>query len=225
MQPERFSKSKKEQREKKLKILSGYADFHWEKGKLYIDKVYVPEYSSAMTIAEAEFEKTWGNVMDKDKNLILWQKEENVDTCARVGRQIWYKHKELKKQVKLESFISYCNRIKVKWYGHTYLEDHGEKGRCEGFYVDLANNCPLTQEQLEIISNCKKEAYKGLSAKIAEIDEAYYTKEITKQERDAQVGAIDTYEYYVEYQNLLSERLKVSPLEKWTKLIPERYFD
>ena len=96
----------------------------------------------------------------------------------------------------MKSFISYCNRVKVKWYGHTFLNDHGEKGSCEGFYVKIKDVQkgyePLTNKELEIISQCKREAYSDLNEKIASIDEAYHSGEISKKERDERVGAIDT---------------------------------
>lgn len=228
LKPNTLSDARPSSRKKKYKILSGYADYHFEGTKLFIDKVYIDEYCPAMSIAEEQFEKEWGLVIDKNTKQCNWQKEENVDTCARVGRQIWYKHKELQSQVKIETFISYCNRVKVQWYGHNYIDDHGEKGRCEGFYVKPiaanGNYQPLTAEELQIIKDCKKETYHELGEKIAAIDEAFYGGEICRKERDAQVGAIDTESYYHKYIELLSKKLDYLP-DKWTKLIPERYFD
>lgn len=224
MQPETFSKSSAAAKEKKYHILSGYADYHFEGKKLYIDEVYIAEYCSAMTIAEAEFEKNWGLVIDQKTHQANWQKEEMVDTCARMARQVYAKHKELQAQVKLVTFINYCNRIKVKWYGHNFLNDHGEKGRSERFYVNMKEDRPLTPEELKIIKECKREAYKGITEQVADIDEAYAEGEISKSERDKQVGAIDTSEYYNNYLGLLWERLEYEP-EKMTKLIPEIYFE
>lgn len=138
LKPDTFKNSRASAKAKRLKALEGYADYHFEGKKLYIDKVYIPEYCPAMAIAEEEFEKSWGLVIDKETKQANWQKEEMVDTCARVGRQIWYRHKELQKQVTLETFCNYVNRVKVKWYGHNYIDDHGEKGRSEKFYVKTA---------------------------------------------------------------------------------------
>lgn len=224
LQPETLSKSSAIAKEKKFNILSGYADYHFEGKKLYIDEVYIPEYCSAMTIAETDFEKNWGLIINRQTYQVNWQKEEMVDTCARVARQIYGKHKELHQQVSIKTFISYCNRIKVKWYGHNYINDHGEKGRSERFYVNIQEDRPLTPEELDIIRQCKRDAYIELSEKIADIDEAYAEGEITKEERDKQVGEIDTEGCYLRYLDLLLERLKYEP-EKMTKLIPELYFE
>lgn len=151
-----------------------------------------------------------------------------VDTCARVSEQIYYKHKELQRQVKLKTFYNYCNRLKVKWYGHNYIDDHGERGRCEGFYVKLEEGeqdfQPLTAEELQIIKSCKAEAYQEVSVKIADIDEAFHRGEIDRKERDKRVGAVNTDIYYDKYIELLLDRLEYMP-DKWTKLIPERYFE
>lgn len=220
MQPESFSKSSMVTKQKKYNILSGYADFHFEGKKLYIDKVYISEYSSALSIAEAEFEKNWGLVINNKTHKANWQLEEKVDTCTRVAKQIWYKHKELQKQVKLNTFTSYCNRLKVDWYGHNYLNDHGTKGHSERFYVNLEKNQPLTQEELNTIKTCKREAYGSLSEQIANIDEAYAMGEINKKERDTLVGSINTDEYYLNYLELLWDKLGYEP-EKMTKLFPE----
>lgn len=66
LKPETFSNARKSTREKRFKTLSGYADYHLEGKKLYIEKVYIPEYCPAMTIAEEEFEKNWGLVVDRE---------------------------------------------------------------------------------------------------------------------------------------------------------------
>ena len=214
---------KAETKQKKLKILEGYADYHWDNKKLYIDKIYVPIYVSAMEVAEAELEKEWGNIKNKNHEL-SWQKKEMVDTCTRVAKTIYKKHKEIQTQVTEKTFITYCIRVKVQGYGHNYLDDKGERGRCDAVYVNIAKDRMLTNEELEIIHQCKKEAYAGLSEKIANLDEAYYSGEITKKERDEQVGSIDTQKYYFKYIDLMAERLKYIP-DKMTKLIPERYFE
>ena len=74
LKPDTISDGSKAAREKKLKILSGYADYHFEGRKLHIDKVYIDKYCPAMSIAEAEFEKEWGLVVDKETKKLTGRK-------------------------------------------------------------------------------------------------------------------------------------------------------
>jgi hypothetical protein len=62
--------------------LKKYADYHIEGRNLYIDKIYIPVYSSAYEIIEREFNNEW-------------DRETKIDTCSRVGKAIYRKSKEL----------------------------------------------------------------------------------------------------------------------------------
>jgi hypothetical protein len=70
-------------REKKLEILSRYADYHMEGRFIYIDKIYISTYTKALDIIEKEFNNEWN-------------RETKIDTCTRVGKAIYRKSPELR---------------------------------------------------------------------------------------------------------------------------------
>ena len=121
LKPESLSKNIKS-REKKLQILSQFADFHFEGKSIYIDKILIPEYNKAYFIIEKELPKHWGSFKG-DKYKVL--KEKKIDTCSRVGKDIYYNIPEVKAQISEQTTITYVNKVKVKNYGHNYLQDHG----------------------------------------------------------------------------------------------------
>lgn len=220
LEPETFSKSSKSAKEKKLKILEAFAEYHFEGRKLYIDKVLIPTYSKAYEIIEKEFENEWGNIKDKNQQT-SWQKKSRVDSCRRVGKAIYSKNKEIASQIKDSTCVSYANKVKIKNYGHNFIDDTGLKGSSQFVYVLPDESRMLNEEELAIVKQCKCEAYKDVGEQIVNIDEAYRNGEISLAEAKKYKSEMDTNESYINYLELLMERLGYIP-ELRTQLIAKQ---
>ena len=213
-----FSNASAKAKEKFFKIFETYAEYHWEDKKIYIDKVYYPIYTKAFDIIEEEFPKRWGKVVDKNKHMNLVLKKERIDTCARVGSEIWHNNAEVQSQIELKTAKNYTNQIKVKQYGHNHLDDHGTHGRSEYVWMNKEGNAPLNLEELKILQDCCNEAYSSINTLVAAIDADFRTGNLTKEERNKAVGEIQTEGCYDKFVSLLKERLGFIP-EKRTRLI------
>ena len=88
--PTTLGKSSPKAKEKKMKILATYADYHFEGRSIIIDKVHCAVYSKARAIVEKEFPKKWGIILDGDNKAYPILKQERIDTCTRVGKDIYY---------------------------------------------------------------------------------------------------------------------------------------
>lgn len=209
---------------KKFEILKSYADYHFEGKVLYIDKVYIEEYSKAYPKIKTEYRKRWGMAKDDKGQINQEMKINHIDTCARVGSDIWYNNPDIKAQISLPTAKRYVNRAKVEDFGHNYLDDKGAIGSSRSVQMDEDGKKVLDENQLEIVRWCRQTAYAELSNQIAEIDELYHSGEISKKERDEAVGAIDTKQQYDKYIDLLIEKLGFVP-EKRTQLVYEIEFE
>lgn len=166
LKPNSITKGSKSAKESKLKKLETYADFHLEgdKGnKLYIDNIKYPIYSKAFDIIEEEFPKRWGKIIGDNYRLNELLNKERIDTCTRVGTEIWNQRQEVKTQIALSTAKSYTNRVKVKQYGHNYLNDYGTKGRSEYVWMNCDGSAPLQGEELNTFNQCINEAYGAVS--------------------------------------------------------------
>ena len=212
-----------ETKEKKLKILSSFAEYHFEGKKLYIDKVLIKEYSKAYEIVEREFPKEWGNVINEDtRQLNIWQKQDKIDTCARVSSVIYDKNPEVNSQITKKTCKYYTGQVKVKFYGHNYLDDEGTLGRSRYVWVKPNGQGPLDAKELQLINECAAKAYGSIGEKIAFIDSAYHSGEITKEERDNAIGNIQTTNNYELFVNFVIDALGYFP-DKNTQLIDKGY--
>ena len=207
-----MSNSSKTAKEKAFKKLENYADYHWEGKSLIIDRVKHPVFTKAFDIIEEEFPKNWGNV----KNDYL--RENKIDTCARVGKAIWSKHSEVNNQIELATAKNYVNKVKVKRYGHNYLNDKGTKGYSEYVWMNEEGTSVLDEEQLKILKECANEAYNTFDIQVAAIDDDFRHGYISKEDRDKAVGEINTMSNYEVFVELLYQRLGFIP-EKRTKLV------
>lgn len=224
LKPTTISKGTSKAKANKLKKLEGFADFHLEGRKLIIDKVKFPFYSKALDVIEEELPKRWGQVMDDDYQVNKVLKEQKIDTCARVGKEIWQTKKEVQSQVSLKTAQKYANTAKVKQYGHNYLNDRGARGESRFIRMNEDGSAPLQGEQLEIFMQCKREAYEGAGELIAEIDTAYRNGEISKEEKEKAQGMINTDSSYDRMVALCIERLGFYP-EQRTQIIDINYFE
>lgn len=207
-----MSNSSQSAKEKAFKKLEIYADYHWEGKSLIIDKVKHPVFTKAFDIIEEEFPKNWGDVDDS------YLRQNKIDTCARVSKVIWSKHSEVRDQIKLVTANNYVNKVKVKQYGHNYLDDHGTRGRSEYVWMNQEGTSVLNEEQLKILKECANEAYNTFDIQVAAIDDDFRRGYMSKEDRDKAVGEINTLSNYDRFVELVCERLGFVP-EKRTRLI------
>ena len=163
----------KKAKEKKLKLLQTFADYHFEGRSIYIDKVHIPVYSKAYTIIEEQLPKYWH--------------DNNLDTCSRVGIAIHSQCKEVNSQIKESTAKSYANRAKIKLFGRNHIEaDFGTLGTSRYVWgtIDEEGQCHyLSDKEYEIISKCAAESYGSvLGNKAALLNDALTKKEITETE-------------------------------------------
>ena len=138
----------------------------------------------------------WGKIKDQNGQINEVLYKERIDTCARVGEDIWRNVKEVHTQISLNTAKVYTNNAKVKHYGHNHLADHGDLGRSEYIWTNERGTAPLNEEELKILQECAATAYGKVDVLIAAIDDDYKNGVLTKEERDAAVGAIETADSY-----------------------------
>ena len=221
LKPETLSKSSQKAKDKKFNILEVYADYHFEGKKLFIDKVKYPTYSKAFEIIEEEMPKRWGVIMDDNHKVNETLKKERIDTCSRVGGDIWSSVPEVKAQISLLTSKQYTNKVKVQKYGHNYLNDVGTCGCSEYVWMNEKGTAPLGEWEISKIKECSEKAYGDKSLLIASIDDDFRHGYISKEERDKAVGSIETNDNYDYFVELVIQELGFYP-EKRTRLIDER---
>ena len=215
LQPNTLAKSTVRAKEKKFKILEAYADYHFEGKNLYIDKVKIPKYSKALEKIEEEMPKRWGLIKDKEGKIIQTLKDERIDTCARVGKEIWYKCPEVKNQITIETSQVYTRTAKKKKYGRCHLSnDFGTCGYSEYVRMNKDGTAPLSGEQLKIYNECVEQAYKDIGIYASELDESVKNGEITKEDRDELLVDFDTTNNYDKLIELCIERLGFYPEQR-----------
>ena len=155
---------------KRMEILKYFADYHMVKSTVYIDKIHIPTYSKAFDIVKTEFPKTW------HKN--------GIDTCSRVGKEIYNKNIEVSSQVQLATTQVYTCRVKKELYGRNHIKECGTKGYSEYIWGKIlpGGQCEeLSPEEKEIVKECSQESYgKTLSDKVALLADAFNKHEITE---------------------------------------------
>lgn len=217
LKPETISNGSKTAREKKLQKLTLFCDYHLDGKRIYIDKVFIPEYTKAFDVINNNFDKEWGYIVDKENHKLSWQYETRVDSCTRVAKAIQYKHPEAK-QIKETTAISYTCQAKKERYGRTYKDEVGLKGYCQIVYLNQDKSGLLNDKQIEILNECRAEAYKDVNEQRYKIDEAKAIGEITKKEWQEAMGEVNTEEAYANFQDLLYEKLGFIPIRR-TQLV------
>lgn len=215
--PTTISNGSAKAKEKKFQILKGYADYHFEGRNIIIDKVHCAVYSKARAIVEKQFPKKWGIILDGDNKAYPILKQERIDTCTRVGKDIYYTCPEVSAQISEKTAIQYVGAVKREQYGRCHVKEEGTKGYCEYVYVNQDGTAPLNAEELAIVTKCAQDAY-CLDLQTAMIDEEYHKGKLSKQERDTAIVDLageDKYDLFVE---LVIARLGYMP-EKRTRLV------
>lgn len=218
--PDSISKSSKAAKEKKFKILETYAEFHFEGKSLIIDRVKQPTYTRAFDIIEEEMPKRWGRIPDGTHQIQEILYKERIDTCARVGKDIWLNIPEVQSQISERTTQNYTNQVKIQKYGHNYLNDCGTLGHSEYVWMNQTNDAPLDEAGLTILKECANLAYGDVNILLAAIDDDYHIGCMSKEERDAAIGSLDTMECYDKFVMLLIQKLGFKP-EKRTRLIDD----
>lgn len=192
----------------RLEKLKTYAEYHFEGKSIYIDKIYIPCYSTAYDVVKDKFPETWH--------------ENGIDTCARVGSEIYWKNEIVKSTIQESTAQQYANRVKIELYGHNHLNDEGTRGTSEYCWCrKVGSDCePLTDEQYAIIRECSKEVYGAIvGEKAALLNDALKNNEITLEE--FQMGLTLTEEErndcYFAFVDMVSKRLKFFP-DKATRI-------
>ena len=105
----------------KLKELEYFAAFHEEKGKVIIEEVYDAVYSKQ---GSANYRKV------RDKVDEVWS-EDGLDSCARVGNQIYFllEEEEGKSPLKQSTVVNYTGKSRNELYGKPFMEN-GKIGTC-----------------------------------------------------------------------------------------------
>lgn len=172
IQPDSFKVNKP----RKLEELEEYADFHLEKNKVIIDKVYIPVYSKKKSnpyrIIKDNFDGAWS--------------ENHLDTCSRVSRQIYNEHiSDI--GITNSTAYTYTLRVKNEFYGKA-MKYSGTRGQCyyligkqEGDGVN-ARYSFLTQEEEEIKKEVLKKYYGSSDEKMAILDTILLEKEMSPEE-------------------------------------------
>lgn len=215
--PATLGKSSPKAKEKKMKTLASYADYHFEGRSIIIDKVHCSVYSKARAIVEKEFPKKWGIILDRDNKAYPILKQERIDTCARVGKDIYYTYPEVSSQISEKTTIQYVGAVKREQYGRCHIKEEGTKGYCEYVYVNKEGTAPLNAEELAIVTKCAQDAY-NLDLQTAMIDEDYHKGKLSKQERDAAIAGLADENKYDIFVELVNTRLGYMP-EKRTRLV------
>lgn len=221
--PDTLAKAKPATKEKKFKILKTYAEYHFEGKDLIIDRIKYPTYTKAFNIIEEEFPKRWGYIKDDKGQINEVLKKERIDTCARVGSNIWKNIPEVKSQIVERTAKEYVNKIKREQYGRNYKEEYGTKGRCISVRMNEEGTRPLNDEENEIVKQCIAIAYADVGEKIAELDEDYKNGLMTKEEYKEEKGQLETMDSFEHFQELVIEKLGYYPIKR-TKLIDTREF-
>lgn len=210
LQPDAISKGTQAAKEKKFEKLKLFCDYHLEGKKIIIDEVFIPKYSKDLEIIEDEFEYEWGCVIDQETKRPNWQHKARIDTTDRVGEGIQYKYlRDVQPEV-----ANYVSRIKTKWYGRPHKQERGTKGSCRVVYLNQDESGLLPEAQMEIMRQCRLEAYSDVNEQRYKIDEARIAGEINEKEWREAMGEVDTEGAYVRFQSLLLERLGFVPARR-----------
>lgn len=217
LKPNTLRNSSFEAKQKKIEKLKNFCDFHFENNKLYIDTIYISEYSKAYDVIEKNYLKEWGLVIDPQTRQVNWQRDLKVDTCTRVGKVMWKKYPEAR-QVKESTAIAYVGSVRRADYGNSYQKLGGTKGYCQVVYVNEDDTGLLNEEEVKVVKECRQEAYKDVNERRNMLDEALAVGEISQQKWSKAIGDVDTKDAFGEYQELLLEKLGFIPIRR-TQLV------
>lgn len=148
----------------KLKELTFYCSYELVYGGITISNIFIKEYlkpTPAYAFIKANFLKHWHKSM--------------LDTCARVGSEMYYTYKDTElKGLKESTIKAYVAKARLEMFGHVYQNDYGTDRYCHPEPV-VDNHWEeaeqLSEEQMKLYKQCLQEAY--YSEEDAMIEEAY----------------------------------------------------
>lgn len=196
---------KKDNKIKKLSLLSHYADYHFEGKIIVIDRVYIEEYSKAYAFIKEKLPEVWN--------------KSNLDTCAHVGTIMYNKYTEVSSQIKITSAKAYTNRAKIELFGRNHIDnDIGELGisrYCWGT-MDANGQCyHLPEEHEKIVSECAQICYGGiLSQRAALLNDALNKGEISEREycEGMALTKEERAEAFSQFEGMIFSRLGYMPM-------------
>lgn len=190
-------------KEKRLKLLKEFADYHMEGRSVCIDAIHIPEYNKAYDVIKEELPNEWN--------------KSGLDTCARVGSALYWKRQDVKASIKEATAKSYANRAKIALYGKNNSGEVGELGFSNYEWCRrVGYDCqPLDAEQHAIIKECSNATFGKMYGEHAAIlTAALKNQEITEAEYEASIASIPLakrLECYDEFEAMVIEKLGFMP--------------
>lgn len=164
-------------KEKKLEELKDFAEFHLEGKKVVIDRVLVPTYSKRGS-------ETYQKIKEKIDE--VWS-ETGLDSCSRVGEEIFYDLIENDKDFNLKNTTVYNYTIKGRneLYGKPFGEA-GTLGSCIYTWckkdAETGTYLPLSAEEKKIKSELQTKYFGDASEKQILVKGMIASGEITQEE-------------------------------------------
>lgn len=211
LSPDTLSKHPK-LKEKRLQTLKAFADYHFEKRSIFIDKVYIPTYSTAYEEVHRTYPKYWTRLSNG----------ELIDTCKDVGQKIHENEPTVNKQIGESSTVGYVNRAKIADFGKN--GSSGPMGNALNAYVDPRTGGPLSEHDREIFNQVLKEVFAEDDEQKLGLLEDWTNGVITKDEYEKGLQEIrlkNKYNFW-EIRLKITEALGYYPKKK-TKLEPNAW--
>ena len=169
-------KTFKNNKEKKLIELTYYAEFEKEKGKIRITKVINPFYSKDVSTNYLKI---------RDKVDEVWD-ETGLDTCSRVGQEIYDILSEEDENFKLKSgtVVNYTYRGRNELYGKPFVGG-GKLGNCVYIWCKRdqdGNYSLLTEEEQRIKQNLQTKYFGDATEKQILVKGMVEAGELSKEE-------------------------------------------
>lgn len=164
-------------KEKKLEELKDFADFHLEGKKVVIDKVLIPIYSKRGSDAYQKI---------KEKIDEVWS-ESGLDSCSRVGEEIFYDlvENDVDFNLKNTTVYNYTIRGRNELYGKPFGEA-GTLGSCIYTWCkkdeETGTYLPLSSEEQKIKSELQTKYFGDTSEKQILVKGMIASGEITQEE-------------------------------------------
>lgn len=174
-------------KEQKLKELAFFAQFHLSKGKVYIDEIFIPEYTK-------QYELNYKKVKEA---LPKYWSATGLDTCTNVSHKIYIKEIKYNSDIKESTTYRYTTRARNDLFGRP-LVARGELGECH--YI-LCKKLPsgecdfFTPEEDKIKKEMLKKYFSTADEMTVMVNEMVSRGEITSEE------AWRTYAEMIDMQN------------------------
>ena len=203
-----INKSRKS-KEKYLHKLNYYCDYHFEKNRIVIDKVFIPEYKKSLDIIDEVFDQAW---VDSAENAEFAKMK--INTCSNTARYIRKTNEQIKNNLKENTAVNYVNKVKVEKYGKNKMLGFGTQGKCEPVWTHPDGRL-LNDEEIAIMRECSKLAYGTPNEQISILYKDFIDNKINKQEmNELIVDLIIDDNKYMNWRNMVESKLGFIPINK-----------